>query len=369
MMSGLRILYVINSMEGGGAASPLSDLIGVMQEAGAQVRLLALTARNGKAIPALHHAGIDLHVRPGGEKDHWAALRWIEQEARAFSADCLWTSLTRATLLGQIAGKRLGLPVVSWQHNAFLKPWNERLLRWNAGRSDIWVADSEQVARLTSQRLGVPSSKLVTWPIFFADPAMPQAQPWDGIQPLRLGSLGRLHDAKGYDLLIHALATLRQDGFVPPVPFTIDIAGEGNALARLEAMKTAAGIDNLHFRGFATDPRAFLASLHLYLQPSRREGFCIAAHEAMAAGLPVLVSATGEMPYTVDDGRMGRVVPVGDVPALADALKSLLSNPTGWTGMARAARDKVQNRFSRETFAAIGRDIITRATTLSERRN
>lgn len=359
-MSPLRIAYVINSLEGGGAASPVPAILSVLRDQGADVRLLALTRRNGKALPAIEEAGIETRIRPGGEKDHWAAVRWLLDQARAFGATHLWTSLTRATLLGQVVGARLGIPVISWQHNAFLKPWNERLLRWRAGASGLWVADSRQVADLTMARLQVPPERLVTWPIFFADPAAPRARPWQPGETLHLGSLGRLHVAKGYDVLIDALALLRREGFAPPAPFRVTITGEGDQLGVLAARRDRAGLDNLAFAGFTADPQGFLAGCHVYVQPSRREGFCIAAHQAMQAGLPPIVSATGEMQHTVSDGRDGRVVPVGDAEALAAALRDILSRPDRIASMGENARVEVLQRFSRERFAAIGADIVER---------
>ena len=355
-----RIAYVINSLEGGGAASPLPDILRVLRETGAEVRLFVLTMRNGRALPPVRAAGFEPLVRAGGEKDHLAAFRWLCRELRSWGATHLWTSLSRATLLGQLAGTRLGIPVVSWQHNAFLKPWNERLLRWNRNRSAIWVADSEEVARLTADRLRIPADRLVTWPIFFADPQAPVAAPWQPGETLRLGSLGRLHPAKGYDLLIAALARLRDDGFEPPVPFRIAIAGEGNTRDALIRQAREADIDCIDWTGFTDRPRDFLAGLHLYLQPSRREGFCIALHEAIQAGLPVLASATGEMPFTVEDGVTGRIVRPRDVTDLASALSALLSSPEKLAGMGRIGRERLLQRYSRERFAAIGASIVAR---------
>ena len=256
------------------------------------------------------------------------------------------------------------LPVVSWQHNAYLKPWNERLLRWNRNRSRLWVADSNQVAELTRERLGVPPERLFTWPIFFADPQAPVAQPWQSGEILRLGSLGRLHPAKGYDVLIEALAILRRAGFTPPVPFELTIAGEGAKRDMLLAAADEAGIENLAFPGYAENPRDFLATLHLYLQPSRREGFCIAAHEAMQAGLPVIVSATGELPFTVREGETGRIVPPENAQELAVALQDMLSRPERLAEMGKAGRQLVLERFSAERFRENGRAIVSRLAAL-----
>ena len=93
----MRIAYVINSMEGGGAQTPLPKIVAALAKAGARVRVLALTRRNGHAIERLQAAGIDPLVRDGGESDQIAAYRWICEQAREWGADAIWTSLTRAT--------------------------------------------------------------------------------------------------------------------------------------------------------------------------------------------------------------------------------------------------------------------------------
>ena len=355
-----RIAYIINSLEGGGAAGPIPGIVEVLTGSGAEVKVLALTMRNGKALPPIRDAGIDVTVRQGGEKDHRAALSWLIAELSARGATHIWTSLTRAALLGQIAGSRLRIPVASWQLNAFLKPWNERLLRLRRNRSQLWIADSQSVAELTVSRLRVDPDRLLTWTVFVADPEAAVARPFSPGETLRLGILGRLHENKAYDILIAALAMLRQQGFTPPVPFEITIAGEGGDRDRLQALASSASINNISWPGFSTDPRAFLTGLHLYLQASRREGFCIAAHEAMEAGLPVIVSRTGEMPITVEALRNGRVVTPGDPVTLAEALRGMLSAPDALYEMGRAGRAGLIERYSKERFQDTGRAVLDR---------
>ena len=360
----MRIAYVINSMEGGGAQTPLPKIVRTLNKAGATVRVMALTKRNGLAIERLRAASIEPLVRDGGEKDQLAAYRWLRDQTREWGADAIWTSLTRATLLGQIVGRKVGIPVVSWQHNAFLKPWNERLLRWRTGATDLWVADSEQVAALTSERLGVTAGALVTWPIFAAEPDAPSARPWHAGHTLQIGSLGRLHPNKGYDVLIDALAIMHASPAAPKTPYRIAIAGTGKDEAELIARAKARGIETIEFIGFASDAKQFLAGLHLYIQPSRREGFCIAAHEAMQAGLPVIVARTGEMPHTVNSSAIGRVVEVADPHSLAMALAELLNAPESLIVMGRMARERVLERFSQNRFEATGAEIVRRLEVL-----
>ncbi len=359
----MKIAYVINSLEGGGAALPLPDIARALGRAGAEVRVLALTRRDGRARPPLDATGVPVAVRDGGERDHGAALLWLLDRLRAERTDVVWTSLTRATLLGQLAGRRLGRPVASWQHNAFLTPANRRLLRATRRLTTLWVADSGAVARLTAERLAVPAERLVTWPIFAADADAPQAVPWRPGEPIRLGSLGRLHPAKGYDVLLDALATLTGEGWTPPAPLRLAIAGEGAERAPLTERARALGVA-LELPGFTADPAAVLAGLHLYLQPSRREGFGIAAHQAMAAGLPVLASATGEMARSVVDGETGRLVPVGDPGALARALRALLESPERLRAMGARGRERVLALYGRDAFDARGAAALARLRAL-----
>ena len=356
-MSAPRIAYVINSVEGGGATQPVPAIARVLRDGGASVRVFALTPRDRRGLPAMVKAGLDPLVRDGGLSDHIAAALWLRRELKNWGATHIWSSLSRATILSLILGPAMGLPVICWQHAAFLKPWNQRLMRALSSRADLWVGDSRSVTQLTAERLSVPADRLRCWPIFAADPTMVQGAPWQPGESLRVGSLGRLHPVKGYDVLIAAFARLSAQGFRSPVPLEVVIGGDGMERARLEAMAAAAG-DNIRFAGFVHQPHAFLATLHAYLQPSLSEGFCIAAHEALTAGLPVIASAVGELPYTIRQGLTGFTVSPGDPDELALALKTILVHPDRLNSMGRAARADMLDRFSWDHFAATGRAIL-----------
>jgi glycosyltransferase involved in cell wall biosynthesis len=351
----MRIAYIINSVEGGGAALPVPAVTDVLREGGAEVSIVALTRRDGRAIASMEAAGLEVIVRDGGERDHWAALRWLDRQIAAMRPTHLWTSLTRATLLGQIVGLKRRLPATSWQHAAYLKPANRRLLRAMQPLSRLWVADSEAVMRLTAERLKVPPQRLVEWPIFRADPDAPRARPWLAGERIRIGSLGRLHPVKGYDVLIDALALLPAD--LPP--WEAVIAGEGAERVGLED-RARANSAAISLPGYAEAARDFLAGLHLYVQPSRSEGLCVAVHEAMQAGLPVAASAVGQIPYSIEQGRSGFTVPPGDAQALANALTALLRRPEQLAEMGASARETVFDRFSARRFSERGLAILER---------
>jgi len=355
-----RIAYVINSVEGGGAALPVPGIARVLQDCGAQVRVFALTRRDGRALPPMEQAGLDPLVREGGERDHLQASRWLMREARRWGATHLWTSLSRATILGLLSGPRMGLPVIAWQHAAFLKPWNRRLLCALQGRARLWVADSSSVAQLTRDRLNVAAERLVTWPIFAADAAMPLASAWVPGTPLRIGSLGRLHSVKGYDVLLEALALLRRDGFTAPTGIELTIGGEGSERERLAAIIAEHTLP-VALAGYENDAHSFLQRQHLYVQPSRSEGFCIAVHEALNASLPVIATRVGEPAHTIRKGVNGWLAAPGDASDLARALREALRRPGNLAMIGRGGRDDLLLRFSSARFAARGRAIWARA--------
>lgn len=356
----LRIGYVINSVEGGGAALPVPSIVSVLRRGGAEVKIFALAPRDRRALPALHAADLDVAVCAEAESSHFSALRWLNRATAEWQPTHLWTSLTRATLIGQIVGLLQQLPVVSWQHAAFLKPANHRLLRATARLSTLWIGDSPAITILTAERLGIEPARLMTWSIFRADPAAPLAYP--RIQgPLRLGSLGRLHPVKGYDVLIDALALLG-DAFNH---FEVRVGGEGTLRGALEEKAVAAGLNGLRFVGYVDDPRAFLAECDLYVQPSRSEGLCIAAHEAMQAGLPVIASAVGELQHSICQGVTGHLVPQGDAHALARALRQVLSERQCLPAMGAAARTAVLARFGPAMFEAAGLGVLARLRSLT----
>ncbi|MBB2206359.1 glycosyltransferase family 4 protein [Gluconacetobacter takamatsuzukensis] len=354
----MRIAYIINSLEGGGAAFPVPDITGVLRRAGHEVAVFALLRRDGRALPALQAAGLPVEICPGGRRDHLAALRWLNQQIGHWRPDLLWTSLTRATVLGQMVGLRHRIPVVSWQHSAGLSPANTRLLRNLRRLSRIWVADSTCVLDFMRHRLHIPADRAALWPIFRADPACPVAHPWQAGEIVRIGSLGRLHPVKGYDILCQALALLKTDRSLPP--FRVTIAGEGDARPQIEGLIRDHGLTTLHLAGFTNAVPDFLSTQHGYVQPSRHEGLCIGVHQAMQAGLAPVASSVGEIPYTVQDGLSGLLVPPADPVALADALARMLRQPQALATMGQAARTRVQTLFAPERFDEAGQAILDR---------
>ncbi len=141
--------------------------------------------------------------------------------------------------------------------------------------------------------------------------------------PIVVG-LGRLELQKGFDVLIEAVACVRHDRRV-----RLLICGEGEERSRLGAAACAANLgDDFLMPGFVENPFALLARSQVFALSSRWEGLPNALIQAMVCGTPVVSTdcPTGPMEI-LDNGRWGRIVPVGDANALAHAIAASLDNP------------------------------------------
>lgn len=154
--------------------------------------------------------------------------------------------------------------------------------------------------------------------------------------------VARLCEEKGHRYLLEAVGLLRDT----TVPFRLALVGSGPLGASLREQATRMGLDNVLFLGDRTDIRFLLSASDIFGLASYLEGSPNAVLEAMAAGLPVVVSDWGEADELVEDGVTGRIVPARDPQALALALQELLVDPALRSRMGEAGKRVVASRFS-----------------------
>ncbi|RFD20548.1 glycosyltransferase [Komagataeibacter melaceti] len=359
----MRILYLINSLNGGGAERPLPAIIGMLRACGHEVRVVALARKAGNAVAWLDAAGIDYHVLEERDPDRFATLPQLLRYVRANRPDLLWTSLTRATLYGQMIGALLRIPVVSWQHNEFLKPANRFLLRQTRNLSAFWIADSDFVARVTERQLGIAPERILTWPLFVASADSPAATPWSGQADhmFEIGTLGRLEPAKNMELTIRAMGVIARR--MPEVRIRLSICGSGSLMPGLRKLADEQQA-HIVFEGFQRDPLEFCRKLHVYVQSSRFEGLCIAVHEAMQTGLPVIATPVGAIPDIIRNGENGFLLRDATPDALADRILYLYARPELCARIGHEARNDILRRYSPERVREKAMAIIRRAESL-----
>lgn len=110
--------------------------------------------------------------------------------------------------------------------------------------------------------------------------------------------------------------------------------------------------DRVHFMGKQDNVVALLSCSDLFLLPSEKESFGLAALEAMACEVPVIATRTGGIPEVVEDGISGALSEVGDTAKMISDAVAILSNPQRHRAMAAAARHRATSAFEEQTIAA-----------------
>ena len=136
-----------------------------------------------------------------------------------------------------------------------------------------------------------------------------------------LGTVGRLNPVKDQASLIRAFRLLHDE--VPAVALVL--IGDGDLRDELEACASEQGVaSRVRFLGDRGDVHRLLPGFHVFVLPSRSEGYSIALLEASAAALPIVATDVGGNREIVRHGISGELVAAGDASALAAALKRML---------------------------------------------
>jgi sugar transferase (PEP-CTERM/EpsH1 system associated) len=362
-----KILFCIWALEAGGAERFLVELVRRVPRDRFDAKVVCL-ARKGAWAGEVESAGIEvicLDKKTGLDLTIVPRLKALFRRERP---DLVNTHLWTADLWARLGAVLSGVPhiVVTEQNVDVWKTWYHRLIdRLLFRRTDKVICVSDQVRDFYRDVLRVPAAKLEVIPNAI-DLEGPPAPP--GARPLReeVGAgaddfvflcAARLHPQKAHPVLFEAARSVADRG---GRRFKIALAGEGSLRADLEARVRALGLETVvHFLGFRSDVRALLPQADAFVLPSLYEGLPLSVLEAMAAGVPVVVTRVGGNPGIVDDGRNGLLVPAGDAPALAEAMGRIvddakLARTLGEEGRRRVAERHDIERVAERTYRLFG---------------
>jgi glycosyltransferase involved in cell wall biosynthesis len=167
-----------------------------------------------------------------------------------------------------------------------------------------------------------------------------------------VGAVGRLVAEKGYPELFEAAALLAERG--SPARFVvIGPKDPEKADALAPSVIRQAERAGVRFLGYRSDVEELYAAMDVYVLASHREGFPRSAMEAAALGIPVVATDVRGCRQVVDDGSSGRLVPVGDLPALTEAIDSLVKDPERRARWGEAGHDKAMAEFDQQRVIQI----------------
>jgi UDP-glucose:(heptosyl)LPS alpha-1,3-glucosyltransferase len=154
--------------------------------------------------------------------------------------------------------------------------------------------------------------------------------------------VGMNFEIKRLDLTLQGIAGMRCGGFSPPLPKLL-IVGKGNAGPYLKMAEDLGIRDRVVFAGVTDEVEAHYLASDVFVMPSRMDTFGLVVLEAMAAGLPVVISANVGAADLVTHGGSGFILP--DNPTAQDMSASLirLMNPEQRRSMGEAARQIAGN--------------------------
>ena len=300
---------------------------------------------------------------------------------RRLRPDVVHTHAAKAGALGRLAAWMAGVPVRVHSYHGhvfrgYFHPIAEALIvrieRWLGHLTSVVLLPSEsQRDEIVDDFQIVPSEKtrVVRYGISVEEASrLPDQQEirrrFQLESRLVVGMLGRMAPIKNHALTVDGFARLQSRADVPDVQLLL--AGEGETRADLEQQVARLGLgERVRFQGFQRDLRDVYAALDVLVIASRNEGVPIAALEAMAAGVPLIVTAVGGLVDLIRDGENGWHTPLDDPEQLAVVLHHALTSPEERTRVADAARRDVEARYRAETIhlelGHLYRDAVHRA--------
>jgi glycosyltransferase involved in cell wall biosynthesis len=350
----------------------LLDQLRHLRQAGYQV---SAVCAQGPWTEEIRAAGIPVHSadlrRQISPLADLAALAALVRLFRAVRPHLVHTHTPKANLLGRLAARLAGVPVVVGTEHGFyfygmtglrrrFWVWLARLgARWSdavflINAEDVDTARREGICRL-GQSVYVPGGVGVDVGRYApgADAAPARASLGLPADAPVAGMVGRLTYEKGYDDFFRAAVIVRQA--LPEARFLVVGPTDRQEEAEFRRLVDSLGLANaVTFAGMRTDlPRVYPA-MDLVCLPSHREGLPVTLMEAAAMGLPCVASDIRGCRDVVEDGVTGLLTAPGDSASLAVAILALLGNPARRRQMGQAARQRAETVFDqRLVFAQV----------------
>lgn len=354
------IALFLPALDGGGAERVFVELANEFAARGLPVDLVLATARG----PYLQEVATGVRVVDLGARRVLWALPRLVRYLRAERPRVLLSGLDNANVVALLArhaaprGLRCLISmraVPSAVYPADDSMGSRKLfwaMRQTYRRADAIIANSRAVADDLVSALRVPPAliRVIHNPLNLARVSSLADEPAGDIEiedcgpPVILG-VGALIPVKDFATLVRAFARVRARRNC-----RLLILGEGPERGRLAALASECGVaDEVRLPGFRRNPFPAMRRARLFVSSSRTEGCPNALLQALALGTAVVsTDSIGGAAEVLEQGRWGRLVPVGDVEAMAQAIAAGLDGDDGRAGMQRArdfSHDRIADRY------------------------
>lgn len=349
-----RVLQIIGQIAVGGAERQLLGLCRRIDQSRFPTAVCYYAPNPDNMVEEFRSTGVQLHFI---DKVNMSALRFLREMrrvVRTFGPDIIHTWQFSPNWWGRLAGWTCGCRrfIASERTTRLLYGAGCRWLERLVGKRTIWTANSGAVAQSLTKSLGIALDSIRI--IYNAVELPKRNRKADRAaihreldlttdQPIVL-SVGRLTQAKNYPMLFRAAK--RVLAARPEVCFVV--AGHGELERKLLRLHDRFGLaQGLRILGLRHDVSRLMNAADVFCLCSQWEGFPNVLIEAMASSLPVVTTAfPGVGEFFLPD-QTGLLVDVDDDRNLAAAIERLLDNRELAGRLGHAARERVENRFSR----------------------
>lgn len=355
-----RIRHVIDSLGSGGAERLLVAYAPRLAALGFEVDVAVLHERGGNWMrEKVEAAGIPVTQIDVTKLRNFRQIADFYRQMKAAKLDLIHSHLEFSSLLGSVAGRLSGTPVVTTLHtlDAPADMESGRGRRWLMYKAMETCADSviclTEANAAIARKTGLSRASISVLPNGieidqFSGPAVQDRStiraaygvPDDA--PM-IVSVCVLRPEKGLDLLIAAFPEVlrhRPDAHLL-------LVGDGPEMARLRGLVEVAGLQaQIHFAGYRQDVADIMKAADIFVLPTLFDAQPTVIMEAMAASLPIVATTFSGIPDMVTDGVHGTLVPPGDVAALAGALGATLADMDRARAMGTAGRLRAETEFS-----------------------
>jgi len=326
------VLMVTRADPVGGAQIHVRDLATALRAQGHAPTVI--TSGSGPFIEDLRARSIPLIIlrhliAPMRPIRDLRALQELLTVLKEIRPDLLTAHGAKVGILGRVAARTLGIPLIVTVHGWACAPGTPRLQAAVSRRLERLIGPLATKLITVSEfdrRFGVESRLVHAHRVVTVHNGMPDVPPAlrarPGEVPPRLIMVARFEPQKDHVTLLRALGGLRASRW------DLDLIGDGPLRSQMERLAEELGIaGQVHFRGQRKDVAELLAQAQISLLISNWEGFPLSILESMRAGLPVIASGVGGVGESVQDQETGYLVPRGDVDVLRDRIGRLLNDP------------------------------------------
>jgi glycosyltransferase involved in cell wall biosynthesis len=343
----MRILQICSAREIGGGERHLADLANALTNRGHEVFAALSPASPVKGLLSSLPPQNIIELPMRNSLNLATAIK-LARFVRSQSIDIVHAHVARDYLLAALTTDRSESRLILTRHVLFpLRRINRLTLR----RTSRVIAVSRAVAESLVSQSVFEAEKIVTIQngIDVQRFAHANVEHDSNHQP-RVGMVGHIAPIKGQEDFVRAAAIAGE--YRDDIEFVIAGEDKTHSGENRRALETLISELKMEQRittiGWTDDIASFLRTLDVYVSPARSEPFGLSIVEAMAAGVPVIATASEGAREIIDDNETGRLVPIGESEAIAGTILDLLEHESERERLAENARVAARERFSLE---------------------